>query len=97
MIKRLSNHFKGLYWRQLFVTAGMVILTLFLLGASFFSLSYNYARGQRNEELAGQAQLRKQMLARFRLRQQGAARPALPESSYQESAQSAFTDGDMKY
>ena len=57
MIKRLSNHFKGLYWRQLFVTAGMVILTLFLLGASFFSLSYNYARGQRNEELAGQARV----------------------------------------
>ena len=57
MIKRLSNHFRGLYWRQLFVTAGMVILTLFLLGASFFSLSYTYARGQANEELAGQARV----------------------------------------
>ena len=44
--KRMHNKFRGLYWRQMFVTVGMVLLTLFLLGVSFFSLSYNYARGQ---------------------------------------------------
>ena len=55
--KRLHNKFRGLYWRQMFVTVGMVLLTLFLLGASFFSLSYNYARGQQNEELAAQARV----------------------------------------
>ena len=43
--KRMHNKFRGLYWRQMFVTVGMVLLTLFLLGVSFFSLSYNYARG----------------------------------------------------
>ena len=40
-MKKLRGQFHGLYWRQLSVTAGMVMLTLFLLGASFFSLSYN--------------------------------------------------------
>ena len=48
-----------------------------------------------SQELAGQAQLMKQMLARFRLRQQSASHPALPESGYQENTHSAFTDGDM--
>lgn len=57
MKKRLDERFQGLYWRQLFVTAGMVLLTLFLLGASFFSLSYNYARTQRTEELEAKAKV----------------------------------------
>ena len=56
-MKKLGRRFQGLYWRQLLVTAGMVMLTLFLLGASFFSLSYNYARGQKSEELAAKAQV----------------------------------------
>ena len=55
--KRLHNKFRGLYWRQMFVTVGMVLLTLFLLGASFFSLSYSYARGREDEELAAQARV----------------------------------------
>ena len=38
---RLSKRFRGLYWRQMVVTVGMVLLTLTLLGAAFFSLSYN--------------------------------------------------------
>ncbi|SFP61602.1 Signal transduction histidine kinase [Oscillibacter sp. PC13] len=56
-MNKLGKRFQGLYWRQLFVTAGMVMLTLFLLGASFFSLSYNYARGQKSEELQAKAQM----------------------------------------
>ena len=43
--------FHGLYWRQMAVTVGMVFLTLVLLGVSFFSLSYSYARGQKTDEL----------------------------------------------
>ncbi len=35
----------------------MVLLTLFLLGASFFSLSYNYAKNQENDELRGRVQM----------------------------------------
>ncbi|MCI2056174.1 MAG: HAMP domain-containing histidine kinase [Oscillibacter sp.] len=53
----LKKRFQGLYWRQLFVTAGTVLLTLALLGASFFSLSYNYAKQQRTEELQAKAQV----------------------------------------
>ena len=60
--KRLHNKFRGLYWRQMFVTVGMVLLTLFLLGASFFSLSYSYARGREDEDLAAQAQVLNQQI-----------------------------------
>ena len=60
-MKRVRKHFEGLYWRQLFVTVGMVMLTLFLLGAAFFSLSYNYARGQKSEEVASKAQVMSQL------------------------------------
>ena len=57
MLAYFLRKFRGLYWRQMFVTVGMVLLTLFLLGASFFSLSYSYARGREDEDLAAQAQV----------------------------------------
>ena len=50
-MKHVRKRFQGLYWRQLFVVVGMVLLTLGLLGASFFALSYNYARNQKSEEI----------------------------------------------
>ncbi len=56
-MKRISGHFQGLYWRQLLVIVSMVLLTLFLLGASFFSLSYNYAKNQENDELRGRVEM----------------------------------------
>ncbi len=46
---------------MLILTAGMVLLTLALLGAAFFSLSYNYARGQKSEEVASKAQVMSQL------------------------------------
>ena len=61
MRKKIRSRFQSLYWRQLFVTAGMVMLTLFLLGASFFSLSYNYARSQKSDELLSKAQILSQL------------------------------------
>ena len=54
-MRRISQRFQGIYWRQLFMTTGIVLLTLLLLGASFFLLSYNYARQERNEELKARA------------------------------------------
>ena len=60
-MKRLKKRFQGIYWRQLFVTAGVVMLTLILLGASFFSLSYNYAREQRSEEVGSKARVMSQL------------------------------------
>ena len=64
-MKYFRNRFQGLYWRQLFVTVGMVLLTLALLGASFFSLSYNYARNQKSEELLNKAQVISQLSVNY--------------------------------
>ncbi len=61
MMRRIKSRFHGLYWRQMFVTVGMVLLTLFLLGASFFSLSYNYAREQNFEEIQSKARVMSQL------------------------------------
>lgn len=60
-MKTIQKRFHGLYWRQLFVTAGMVLLTLVLLGASFFSLSLRYARDQRFGEIEDRAQVMSQL------------------------------------
>ena len=60
-MRKVQKRFEGLYWRQMFVTVGMVLLTLLLLGAAFFSLSYNYARGQKSDELANKAKVMSQL------------------------------------
>ena len=64
-MKWLHKHFHGLYWRQMAVTVGMVALTLVLMGVSFFSLSYNYARGQRIDELLVRAQAVSKLSVRY--------------------------------
>ena len=60
-MKKIRSRFQGLYWRQMFVTVGMVMVTLGLLGASFFALSYNYARNQRSEEIKSMANVISQL------------------------------------
>ena len=60
-MKKLRSQLQGLYWRQLSLTVGMVMLTLFLLGTSFFSLSYNYAKSQKSEELLTKARVMGQL------------------------------------
>ena len=64
-MKWLHKHFHGLYWRQMAVTVGMVALTLVLMGVSFFSLSYNYARGQKTDELLERAQVVSRLSVRY--------------------------------
>lgn len=64
-MKWLHRHFRGLYWRQMSVTVGMVALTLTLLGVSFFSLSYSYARGQKTDELLVRAQAVSRLSVRY--------------------------------
>ena len=64
-MKWLHKHFRGLYWRQMAVTVGMVFLTLVLLGVSFFSLSYSYARGQKTDELLVRAQAVSKLSVRY--------------------------------
>ena len=64
-MKRLREQFRGLYWRQISITVGMVLLTLVLLGTVFFSLSYNYARGQKTDELLERAQVVSRLSVRY--------------------------------
>lgn len=55
-MKQRQERFRGMYWRQLLVTAGMVLLTLVLLGFVFFSLSYIHMRGEQTAELEKRAE-----------------------------------------
>jgi signal transduction histidine kinase len=54
-MKRLEQRFGGLYWRQMFLTMGTVLLTLALLGASYCALGYNYMRQERIDNMADRA------------------------------------------
>ena len=55
------SRFKGIYWRTFTVTVGMVALTLVLLGASFFSLTYSYIMTEKRSELKDRAEIIAQM------------------------------------
>ena len=51
------RRFHGIYWRQFGLTAGMVLLTLLLLGTSFFTLTYTYIMAEKQDELVEKAEL----------------------------------------
>ena len=51
------KRFHGIYWNQFALTAGMVLLTLLLLGTSFFTLSYTYLMSEKQQELQEKAQM----------------------------------------
>ena len=53
----IKSKYKSLYWQQFMLTAGLVLLTMVLLGVSFFALSYNYTLSQRREEMQTRAAL----------------------------------------
>jgi len=61
MKRYFQTRFQGLYWRQMLLTVSMVLLTLALLGASFFALSYNYARNRADEEIQSKARVMSQL------------------------------------
>ena len=63
--KRLFQRFKTIYWQNFLLTAGVVLLTLLLLGASFFALSYNYALGERSDEMKSNAEVVSRMVASY--------------------------------
>lgn len=57
MSASLKKRFGSLYWQQFFLTAGMVLLTMLLLGVSFFALSYNYTVSEKRDEMNERAKL----------------------------------------
>ena len=64
-VKRFTKRFGSLYWQQFMLTAGMVLLTLLLLGASFYALSYNYTLSEKRGEMRDRAMLVAQLSAEF--------------------------------
>jgi len=61
----MKGRFRGLYWRQMFVTMGTVLLTLVLLGASYSALGYNYIRQEKTVEMQARAQAVAQLSAGY--------------------------------
>lgn len=57
------RRFRGIYWRQFALTVGMVALTLLLLGASFFALTYSYIITEQRNELEEKAEVIAQLMA----------------------------------
>jgi len=60
-----KSTFHGIYWRQFALTAGMVLLTLLLLGTSFFALTYTYIMGERKEDLVEKAEMMADLSATY--------------------------------
>lgn len=50
-MRKLGERFRGLYWRQMFLTMGTVLLTLALLGAAYSALGYNFLRQERISDM----------------------------------------------
>ena len=57
----------SLYWRQFMLSAGMVLLTMVLLGVSFYALSYNYTVAEKRSEMRDRANLISQLSVNYLL------------------------------
>jgi len=79
------KRFKGIYWRQFGISAGLVALTLVLLGTSFFTLTYTYLLSEKKEELedkAGIMAVKAEEMVREQLRQEAQLDPFSSPSDY---------------
>ena len=65
MIEQFKRKFNSLYWHQFALTAGMVLLTLLLLGVSFFTLSYGTTTADKRGEMRTRAELIAQVSADY--------------------------------
>ena len=61
----ISRPYQSLYWRQLALTSGMVLLTLVLLGIGFFTISYNYVRSEATETMEENLSLVAEVSAKY--------------------------------
>ena len=59
------QRFRTIYWQNFLMTAGVVVLTLMLLGASFFALSYSYTRNQREADMRTKAAVVSRMVSAY--------------------------------
>ena len=65
MEENREKSFHGLYWRQFGVIAGMVLLTMLLLGMAFFALSYTTNVSEKREDMRQRSELIAQMSAEY--------------------------------
>ena len=63
--EKWRGRFRSLYWQQFALTAGMVLLTLLLLGAAFFTLSRNQTMSVRRIEMRDRARMVAQLSADY--------------------------------
>ncbi len=92
----IRKKFRSIYWRQFGVNVALVALTLVLLGASFFALSYSYIMEETRGELEDKARimaLKAEEMVREQLKQEEllARDPFSSEADYRKAweAQSA--------
>lgn len=62
---RVPNRFRTIYWQNFLPTAGVVLLTLVLLGTSFFALSYHYTRNGREADMRAKAEVVSRMVSAY--------------------------------
>ncbi len=93
--KRSTKRFRSLYWQQFMLTAGIVLLALLLLGASFYALSYNYTLSEKRGEMRDRARLIAQMSADY-LQSKGDETPDR-ENTLRSMAGLASLMSDAKY
>ena len=63
--RELPQRFKTIYWQNFMLTAGVVLLTLVLLGMSFFALSYSYTRNEREADMRMKADVVSRMVSSY--------------------------------
>lgn len=56
-MKKIHGKNKSLYWQQFMLTAGLVLLTMLLLGVAFYAVSYNYTVSENRSEMKERAEL----------------------------------------
>ena len=59
------KRFRSLYWQQFFLTAGMVLMTMLLLGTSFFALSRSQTLSEKRGEMLDRARLIARLSAEY--------------------------------
>lgn len=64
---KLPEKYRTIYWQNFMLTAGVVLLTLSMLGASFFAVSYAYVINQRTEDMQQKAQTVSTLMAGYML------------------------------
>ena len=60
-MKKIKRRYNSMYWQQFFLTSGLVLLTLVLLGVSFFALSHHHTMTEKRSEMKTRAELEEMM------------------------------------